>query len=103
MDWSLILSFMKPELGILVVFIWCLGLFLKRLPAFKAEWIIPMILLVVSIIVTVLYIGLVIEGGFTPTNIVSAVIQGVIIASLAVFGNEIIKQISVKRLDDNKK
>ncbi len=102
MDWNTVLNFVRPELLILVIFVWCLGLFLKKTPAFKQEWIIPMILLVVSIIITVLYIAFVIGDGLTAASVISAVIQGVIIAALAVFGNEILKQSTIKRIDDNR-
>ncbi len=103
MDWNTVLNFVRPELIILVIFVWCFGLFLKKTPAFKAEWIIPLILLAISVVFTVLYIGFVIGEGFTPASVISAVIQGVIIAALAVFGNEVFKQSTVKRIDDNRK
>ena len=34
--------------------------------------------------------------------IVTGIIQAVIIAAISVFGNEIVKQLLVKRVDDNK-
>lgn len=103
MDWNIIIGFIKPELLIIVVLVWLLGLFLKQIPDFKAEWTIPFILLVFAIIFTILYIGWVLGEGFAPAVILSGIIQGVIIAALAVFGNEIIKQTLVKRLEDGEK
>ncbi len=103
MDWNLVLEFVRPELLILVIFVWCFGLFLKKTPMLKQEWIIPMILLFVSVVITILYIAFVVKEGFTPASIISSIIQGVIIAALAVFGNEVLKQATIKRLDDNKK
>ncbi len=103
MDLNLVLNFVRPELLILVIFIWCLGLFFKKMPLFNKEWIIPFILLGFSVIITVLYISFVLGEGFSPSSIVSAIIQGVIIAALAVFSNEIIKQLTIKRRDDNRK
>jgi succinate-acetate transporter protein len=100
MDWTTILQFVRPELFILIVFIWCIGLFLKRAPGFKGDWKIPFILLFLSIIFAILYVAVIIGEGFTGPVIISAVIQGVIIAALAVFGNEAIKQVFVKRLQD---
>ena len=103
MDLSLILQFIRPELFILVIFIWCLGLFLKKAPWFTDEWKIPFILLIVAVIFAILYIAIVIGEGFGAPVIVSAIIQGVIIGALAVFGNEAIKQSFVKRLEDTSK
>jgi 4-hydroxybenzoate polyprenyltransferase len=97
MDWNAIISFIKPELFVLIVFLYCLGLFLKKIPSFKAEWLIPIILLGVSLFITIIYTGVVVEGKFTPVVIVTAIIQSVIIAAIAVFGNEIIKQLTQKR------
>lgn len=103
MDFSTVLQFVRPELSILIVFIWSLGLFLKKAPWFTGEWKIPFILLAVAEVFAVLYIAIVIGDGFTGPVIISAIIQGVIIAALAVFGNEAIKQTFVKRLEDKSK
>lgn len=97
MDWQTIMEFIRPELLILVVAAWCLGLFLKKAPWFTEEWKIPFIILFLSIILAILYIALVLGEGFTGAVIVSSIIQGIIIAALAVFGNEAVKQYFVKR------
>jgi hypothetical protein len=101
--WQIVLSFIRTDVLLLVVFIWCLGMFLKKIPGFKREWLIPFILLFVSILVSVLYIAIVLKEGFTGQVIIAAIIQGVLIAALAVFGNETIKQYFVKRPIDNEK
>ena len=103
MDWKVVLDFVRPELIVLIVFIWALGLFLKKAPWFKDEWKIPFILLVTSVVMTTLYLSVVLDEGFVGTVIVSAIIQGTIIAALAVFGYESIKQITVKRPIDQAK
>ncbi len=103
MDWKVVLDFIRPELLILIVFIWALGLFLKKAPWFTGEWKIPFILLFTSIIITVLYLAIILAEGFIATVIVSAIIQGTIIAALAVFGHESIQQITVKRPIDQAK
>ena len=100
MELEMIQQFVKPELFILAAFLWCLGLFLKQAPWFTSEWVIPFILLFVSIISTILYIAVINGEGFTPAVIVMGVIQAVLIAALAVFGNELLKQILKKRIDD---
>lgn len=92
-----ILEFIRPELFILIVFLYCVGLFLKLNKGFKQEWAIPYILLTVSFIITLAYVCIVLEEGFLPPVIVAVVIQSVLIAAVTVFGNELIKQILVKR------
>lgn len=103
MDWKLVLEFIRPELLILVLFIWALGLFLKKAPWFTGEWKIPFILLFVSIIITILYLAIVLSEGFMAAVIISAIIQGTLIAALAVFSHESIQQIRVKRPIDQAK
>ena len=103
MDWSIVLEFIRPELFILIIFLWCLGLFLKKAPFFKAEWLIPFVLLGVSVVITIAYIAIVGGEGFTAAVMITGLIQAVIIAALAVFGNEILKQITSKRWDDVEK
>ena len=100
MELDVIQQFIRPELFILAAFLWCLGLFLKTAPWFKAEWAIPFILLFVSFVVTISYLAIVGGQGFTPTTIVIGCIQAVLIAALAVFGNELLKQTLQKRLND---
>lgn len=100
MEWDSIIQFIRPELFILIVFLWCLGLFLKKAPWFTAEWMIPFILLFISILITIAYMAIVNGEGFTSVVFVTGLIQAVIIAAVSVFGNELIKQGFVKRLED---
>ena len=101
MDMSQIVSLIRPELLIIAVMCYVLGLFLKSLPKVK-DWLIAFILLAISIIMTILYIAVVLGEGFTAKVLVVGLIQGILCAALAVYGNEIIKQLLTKRLDDNK-
>jgi len=100
MDWSKIIEFIRPELFVLIIFLWCLGLFLKKAPKFNNDWMIPFILLGISLVITVIYIAVVMGEGFTSVVIVTGIIQAVMIAALAVFGNELIKQGFQKRKED---
>jgi hypothetical protein len=100
MDWNVIIEFIRPELFLLIVFLWCIGLFFKKAPWFYADWMIPFILLGISIIMTIVYMAVVVGEGFTAVVIVTGIIQAVLIAAVAVFGNELIKQITVKRKED---
>lgn len=98
-----ILSFIRPELFILVVFLYALGLFLKKAPWFKQDWEIPFILLGVSLVMTIVYMAIVIGSGFTAVTFVTGIVQAVLIVAVAVFGNEAIKQIMTKRKEDSKR
>ena len=100
MDWTELIT---PELVFLVAFVYVVGLFLKRLPAFKAEWTIPLVLWLVAIVAAILVLAIQLGQSFTPATLLSGVLQGTFIAAVAVFGNQIFKQISDKRLDDQKK
>jgi len=100
MDWTQIKDFIRPELSVLVVFLWCLGLFLKKVPWFTSEWMIALLLLAVSLIVTVVYTAVVVGDGFTAEVFIIGIIQGVIIAAVAVFGNELVKHVTAKRNRD---
>jgi hypothetical protein len=97
-----IIGFVKPELFILIVFLWCLGLFLKKAPWFSSDWCIPFILLGASFFITIAYMAVVMKEGFNGAVIINGTVQSVIIASLTVFGNEIIKQITKKRIKDKR-
>lgn len=102
MDWTQIIEFIRPELFILIIFLWCLGLFLKKAPWFTSEWMIPFILLFVSILITIAYMAIVMGEGFNAVVVITGIIQAVIIAAVSVFSNELVKQAFVKRLEDRR-
>lgn len=97
MDWTELIT---PELVFLVAFVYVVGLFLKKLPAFKAEWTIPLVLWLVAVVAAILVLAIQLGQSFTPATLLSGGLQGTFIAAVAVFGNQIFKQISDKRLDD---
>jgi len=90
MDLSIALQFVKPELLIVMVACYVLGLFLKA-SAMK-DWLIPYVLLVVAIIITIAYMAVVLNLGLTGKVIIEGFIQGLFAAALAVYGNQLIKQ-----------
>ena len=92
-------AFIRPELLILVAFLWVIGLVLKKHPKFKAEWTIPFILVGLGILVAILYVGFVVDEAFTAGGITTSVVQGVLVAGLAVLINEGVKQAFIKRKD----
>lgn len=91
-----------PELVFLVAFVYVVSLFLKKLPAFKAEWTIPLVLWLVAIVAAILVLAIHLGQSFTPATILSGALQGTFIMAVALFGNQIFKQIADKRLDDQK-
>ncbi|NLY71382.1 MAG: hypothetical protein GX076_06870 [Clostridiales bacterium] len=60
---------------------------------------VPYILLAVSFIMTLFYVAIFLGEGFNGPVIIASIIESVLIASVAVFGNELIKQFTVKRLE----
>ncbi|GKX29629.1 hypothetical protein SH1V18_21090 [Vallitalea longa] len=102
MSMEQVLQVIRPELLIVVVVCYCLGLFLKNIPHIK-DWVIPFVLLISSIIMCVLYMGLVIENTWSLVIVFIGIMQGILCASVSVFGNEILKQITYKRDIDKKR
>lgn len=100
MSMEQVFEFVRPELLVVVVVCYCLGLFLKGVPKIK-DWVIPFVLLVSSVIMCVLYMGLVIEKQWTPEIIFVSLMQGILCAAMTVFGNEILKQVTYKRYRDS--
>ena len=96
-------EFIKPEIMILAVVLYAIGAFLKLSPKFKNEWSIPYILLGISVILTPLYVCLVLGIGWSAESVISAIIQGILIAALTVFANQLIKQVITGRILDKQK
>ncbi len=88
-----IMDFIKPELFILVVFLYAVGLFVRNGPWKENSWMIPYILLGISFIITLAYVAIFMGEGFSPPVIVAVIIQSVLIAAVTVYGNELIEQI----------
>jgi hypothetical protein len=95
MDLNLALQFIRPELLIVVVACYVLGLFLKS--SKMSDWLIPYILLGFAIVLTILYTAVVLGEGFTAKVLIVGLIQGLIGAALAVYGNQLIKQALEKK------
>jgi hypothetical protein len=88
-----ILDFIRPELFILIVFLYAIGLFVRNGKWADRAWLIPYILLAISFIITLAYVGFYLGEGFAPPVIVAIVIQAVLIAAVTVYGNELIEQV----------
>lgn len=86
-----LLNYVINEALVVIPVLWIIGQFIKQTPNVK-NWLIPYILLVIGTGLTVGIMGLSID----------AVIQGVLVSGAAVFGNELVKQATEKKGDDNK-
>lgn len=84
-----IMDFVTEQALILVPALYVLGMMLKNTEKIK-DWTIPWILLVVGILGSIALIGL---------N-VNAVIQGILTAGAAVFGDQLVKQTTVKSKEE---
>lgn len=96
MDWNVIVEFVRPELLILIAVCYCLGLFLKGIPKCP-DWIIPISILGFSIIVAPLYLAVVVENTFTWAILLLGIFYGIICAAIAVFGNQVVKQLGKRK------
>jgi len=86
-------QFIRPELLILIPVLYALGMFLKTSTMLEDKNI-PMVLLVAGCVLSILYICSVLGEGYSTANITVAVIQGILVASASVFGNQVIKQLN---------
>ena len=87
-----VIEFIAENYLVLVPVVWVLGKFLKGTPKIP-DWTIPLLTLGVSVVFSIA----------TALNIelLEAFKQGVLIAGLAVFGNELLQQTFVKRKTDS--
>lgn len=76
-----IMNYLVEESIILIPVIWIIGAFLKKTPRVP-DWIIPWILLIVSIVASIMKLGFSIQS----------VIQGILVTGAAVLGHQLIKQ-----------
>lgn len=95
MEWELILNLVRPELIIIIVCCYILGLFLKATSRIEDK-LIPIVILLFGIIFTILYIAIVLGEGLTGKVFIVGILQGLICTAIAVYGNQVFKQISSK-------
>jgi succinate-acetate transporter protein len=92
-----ILSFIRPEILILIPVLIILGLVLKKITFIK-DWTIPIILGVLGILFAVLILGFA-EGFYAPV-IVTGILQGILAAGMAVYVHQLKIQTTKKRIED---
>nr|WP_317725040.1 phage holin family protein [Clostridium tetani] len=84
-----LMDYIVEQALILVPVLYILGMMLKNTEKIK-DWTIPWILLIIGILGSIALIGL---------N-ANAVIQGILTAGVAVFGNQLVKQTTVKSKEE---
>jgi 1,4-dihydroxy-2-naphthoate octaprenyltransferase len=89
MDFAQVLELISPELFILVAVMYVIGVFLKRSQSFD-DRMIPLVIGGIAIVLTILYIG--VMEGFTQQGIMAGFLQGILIAGVTVYFNELKKQ-----------
>ena len=88
------LSYIKPELLILIPVLYALGLFFKSSKKISDNTI-PVLLMVISIVLVLVWVfmgGVPSTGQEIATAIFTAIVQGVLLAAVAVFVNQLYKQ-----------
>ena len=94
-----IVDYIKPELLLIVPVLWVFGKLLKEAEFVKDNWI-PIILGFTGILLAVCYVA----GGTDPfgvTGIFTAITQGILCAGVAVYGHQIVKQVTKKDGEDD--
>lgn len=80
---------------LLIAICFYMGLFLKQIPKVP-DWTIPLVLLLFTCIISILYIAIKLKEGFNANTYLMGFIYGLLSAAVAVYGNQGIKQIKKK-------
>lgn len=99
MDYNLIMEYIRPELLILIPFLWGIGWLMKNSNK-VLDWVIPIVLFVLGMIFAPLWIAIVLNEGFSSAVILYGIVQGGLVGLVAVGVNEIKKQSLEKRPTD---
>ena len=93
-----IMNYVKPELLVLAVVLYFIGIWIKGTETIKDKWI-PLILGGLGIVLCTIYVvatAPVGSGAEILSAIFTAIIQGILVAALSIYVNQLIKQ-SAKR------
>ena len=90
------LTSIKPELLFLLPVLYVIAEIIKRTPL--KNWLIPFILWGISVAMVVIYLF---TEEISLENLPSGVIQGTIIAMTTIGGNQLFRQATDKRVEDN--
>ena len=88
-----VVSYIKPELLVLVPALYALGAVFKKSEKVKDNFI-PLILTAVSLVLSCLYVlG---TEGLSAVSVFTAIVQGLLCVAAAVYGNQMFKQLTDK-------
>lgn len=94
-------TLIDQRLLILLPLLYFLGEYIKITPI--KRWLIPIILMSISVVISVLYLSFIIESTISVSTVINGFIQGIFIASSTVGINQFFKQVLEKRKEDNNK
>ena len=83
-------NYLKPELSVLTVFLYVIGVALKK--SKLNDKFIPLVLGLVGIVMAICYVS-VLEG-FSFKSILTGIVQGVLYAAASVYVNQMVKQLN---------
>ena len=81
MEWTVIEALIVPELAGVLALCWVIGFISKRTPSVP-DWLIIYIVTVVGVAITIALLGFSVDS----------IIQGVLAAAVAVYGNQLVRQ-----------
>jgi hypothetical protein len=90
-----IMSYVKPELIVVAVVLYIIGVGIKKMDVIKDKYI-PCILGVLGILLCAIWVMSNTSIGTVPEMLMAvftSIVQGVLVAGLSVYGNQLIKQI----------
>lgn len=89
------MSYVKPELIVVAVVLYIIGVGIKKMDVIKDKYI-PCILGVLGILLCAIWVMSNTSIGTVPEMLMAvftSIVQGVLVAGLSVYGNQLIKQI----------
>lgn len=86
-------NYIKPELLVLVPVLYAIGAMIKKSELIKNKYI-PLTLGALGVALAMIYV--IANEGCNLLGVFTAITQGVLIAGVTVYGNQVIKQFSVK-------
>lgn len=83
-------NYLKPELSVLTVFLYVIGVGLKK--SKLNDKFIPLVLGLVGIVMAICYVS--VFEGFNFKSILTGIVQGVLYAAASVYVNQMVKQLN---------
>ena len=91
---EIIMNYIKPELIVVAIVLYCIGVWIKGTESIKDKWI-PMILGALGIVLCALWVLAttpITSGAVFLMAVFTAIIQGILVAALSTYVNQLIKQ-----------